>query len=327
MNDSISGLEAYPDWWQIFPNERQTITIEAANGHGVEIAYGEAGMGQPLLLLHGVGSWSYNWRSSIADLSEHLRVVCVDAKGYGFSTTSPLPEVSGHQAVELVRIIQALFDQPVSIAAESLGALTALAVAQSHPELVDRLILINVPIFPKQLPNWGMRVLAALPLPLVQWFDDWQILQPFAPIAQFFTAQIRQEVVVDPATITKAELYWLTYPYLYRKRVLTQFTVDLQDAAHEIQAHLKGKPNLISEIQQQLPNTECPTLVMWADCDQWFPVEDGHRLAEMLPNARFQLIPDCGHVASSGNPAVVNAAILGFLTTGIANHSNFMAID
>lgn len=327
MNHSLFGLEAYPDWWQQFPNGRQTVVIEAANGHSVEIAYGEAGIGQPLLLLHGVGSWSYNWRLNIAALSEYLRVVCVDAKGYGFSTTSPLPEVSGHQAIELVRIIQALFDQPVSIAAESLGALTALSVAQLHPELVDRLILINVPIFPKQLPNWGMRVLAAVPLPLMQWFDDWQILRPFAPIAQFFTAQIRQEVVVDPATITEAELYWLTYPYLYHKGTLTQFTVDLQDAAREIQACLQGKPNLISKIQQQLPDTQCPTLVMWADCDQWFPVEDGHRLAQLLPNAQFQLIPNCGHVASSGNPAVINAAILGFVTAGKANHSNFMPVD
>jgi pimeloyl-ACP methyl ester carboxylesterase len=308
----------YPDWWQQFSAGRQRLTIAAANGHRVEIAYGEAGKGYPLLLLHGVGSWSYNWRHNIFALAEQFQVICLDAKGYGFSTTSPLPESPGHQVIELVRMIEALerrglFDRPVAIAAESLGALTALAAAQSHPDLIDRLVLINVPIFPRELPNWGMRLLASLPSGLAEWVDQGQFLRLFAPLVEAMTYLIRQEVVVDAATITQEELYWLTYPYLYRRGALTQFTVDLQDAARDIRACLQGQPSLISTIQQKLPQTTCPTLVMWADSDQWFPVEDGHRLTQELPNAQFRLIPNCGHVASSGNPEVVNTAIAEFL--------------
>lgn len=308
----------YPDWWHQFPTGRQQITIAAANGQPVQIAYGQAGAGRPLLLLHGVGSWSYNWRHNIFVLAEQFQVICLDAKGYGFSTTSPLPELPGHQVTELVRTIKALDEQgvccpPVAIAAESLGALTALAAAQSHPDLIDRLVLINVPIFPHELPSWGMRALASLPPDLIQWIDQAQILRPFTPIVEYLTYLIRQEVVVDTASVTQEELYWLTYPYLYRRGVLTQFTVDLQDAAREIRACLQGQPSLIGQIQQKLSQTACPTLVMWADCDQWFPVEDGHRLTQELPNAQFRLIPNCGHVASSGNPEVVNAAIAQFL--------------
>ncbi|NJL40778.1 MAG: alpha/beta hydrolase, partial [Leptolyngbyaceae cyanobacterium SM1_4_3] len=44
------------DWWQIFPQGRQTLTLEDAEGEQVAIAYGEAGTGQPLFLLHGIGS-------------------------------------------------------------------------------------------------------------------------------------------------------------------------------------------------------------------------------------------------------------------------------
>lgn len=311
-------FSSYPDWWQQFPAGCQQVTIAAANGHAVQIAYGQVGTGRPLLLLHGVGSWSYNWRSSIFALAEQFQVICLDAKGYGFSTTSPLPEVPGHQVIELVRTIKALqeqglFDPPVAIAAESLGALTALAAAQTHAELIDRLVLINVPIFPRELPSWGMRLLASLPPDLIQWIDQAQILRPFTPLVEFLTYLVRQEVVVDAASVTQEELYWLTYPYLYRRGVLTQFTVDLQDAAREIRACLQGQPSLIGQIQQQLPQTTCPTLVMWADSDQWFPVEDGHRLSQELPSAQFCLIPNCGHVASSGNPEVVNAAIAQFL--------------
>lgn len=307
---------AKSDWWQqTFPNGRQTLTITDATGHPVSIAYGEAGSGPPLVLLHGIGSWSYNWRCSVEPLSKHFRVICIDAKGYGFSQASPGPETVGHQVVELVQMIQALSPTPVSIAAESLGALTALAVAQAYPNLIERLILINVPIFPQQLPNWGMRWLTYLPLSWLKWVDDWQMLRLLAPVVEAVTRSIRREVVVDPSLITDEEIYWLTYPYLHRAGPLTQFAADLQLAAREIQRYQQQQPNWISTIQQNLSHLICPTLILWSDSDRWFPVHDGERLHDCIPKAQFQVIPNCGHVASSGNPVAVNAAIQAFLQT------------
>lgn len=299
------------DWWQQhFPKGRQTLTITAATGQDVTIAYGEVGTGKPLFLLHGLGSWSYNWRCNIQFLSQYFRVICVDAKGYGFSQTSPLPEIIGHQVIELARIIPALCESPALLAAESLGALTALAVAQSHPQLVERSVLINVPVFPKQLPSIGMQLLSYLPLDLVQWVDQMQLIRPFAPLIKTMTRLVRQEVVVDPNSITDEEIYWLTYPYLQIPGTLTQFAADLQIAAREIDRFNQNQPGLLTSIQQNLPTTSCPTLILWSDSDQWFPVEDGQKLHARLPNSQFQLIPNCGHVASSGNPEAVNAAIL-----------------
>ncbi len=199
------------------------------------------------------------------------------------------------------------------IAAESLGALTALAVAQANPAWIDRLILINVPIFPQKLPSWGMRFVAAIPLPLIRWVDRQHLIRPFAPIVRWVTRQVRREVVVDPALITDSEIYWLTYPYLNLPGTLSQFAADLQLSAQEIQRSQQGQPNWIDRIQQNLEKTTQPTLVLWSDCDRWFPVEDGKKLCNRLPNAKFQIIPNCGHVASSGNPVAVNAAILRFL--------------
>jgi len=293
------------DWWrQHFPKGRQTLTISDASGREVSIAYGEVGTGKPLLLLHGLGSWSYNWRCNIQPLSQYFRVICIDAKGYGFSETPALPETVGHQVIELARIIPALCQTPVSIAAESLGALTALAVAQNYPHLTERLVLINVPVFPKQLPSVGMQLLS------VQWFDQTQLIRPFAPLIQTMTRWVRQEVVVDPSSITDEEIYWLTYPYLHIPGTLTQFASDLQLAAHEIDRLNQGQPSLIRSIQQNLSHTHCPISVLWSDCDRWFPSEDGRKLHDRLPDSRFQIISNCGHVASSGNPDEVNAAII-----------------
>lgn len=306
-----SRIAEMKDWWQEhFPQGRQTLTIADASGREVSIAYAEVGTGKPLFLLHGVGSWSYNWRCNIQPLAQHFRVICVDAKGYGFSATSPLPETAGHQVIELARIISVLCDTAVLIAAESLGALTALALAQAEPQLVERLVLINVPVFPRQLPNLGMQLLAGLPLELVQWVDRQQLIRPFTPLVKEITRWVRREVVVDPHSITDAEIYWLTYPYLHIPGTLTQFAADLQLAVREIDRLSQNQPNLISTIQQNLPNTHCPSLILWSDCDRWFPPEDGQKLRDRLPNAQLQVIANCGHVASSGNPAAVNAAII-----------------
>lgn len=298
-------------WWQeTFPKGRQVLPIRDALNREVLIAYGEAGSGQPIFLLHGIGSWSFNWRHNVKTLSQHFRVICIDAKGYGFSQTASPPEIPGHQVVELSRIIESLSDQPVILAAESLGALTALAGAQTYPTLIDRLILINVPIFPQKLPSWGMQALAYLPLFLVQGIDQTQVLQPFEPLIRLLVRWVRREVVFDPSLITEAEIEGLIYPYLNNPGTLSQFVVDLQLAAREIEKLSCQQPNLLSTIQQNLAQVTCPTLILWSDCDQWFPVKDGEALRDRLPNAQFQIIPNCGHVATSDNPEVVNAAIL-----------------
>ncbi|TAE54432.1 MAG: alpha/beta hydrolase, partial [Nostocales cyanobacterium] len=174
------------DWWQVtFPKGRQTLTISDANGYPVQIAYGEKGTGKPLILLHGLGSWSYNWRYSIKPLSQHFRVICFDAKGYGFSDKPILRrEENGHQIIELERIIHGLCDQPPVIVAESLGALVSLALAAKNPQLIGRLVVMNAPIFTKKLPHWVMGLLAKTPLELIHTIDFLRLAYLFSPIVR-----------------------------------------------------------------------------------------------------------------------------------------------
>ncbi len=298
------------DWWQTtFPKGRQYLPIIDANGQSVNIAYGEKGEGQPLLLLHGVASWSFSWRQNVDVLAEQFRVICIDAKGCGFSDKPMQREQPGHQVIELVRVIEGLCDRPVAVAAESLGALTTLAAVQSHPHLFERLIVINVPIFPRQLPSWGMRLLAQLPLGWVQQVDRWQLARRLAPLILGIVKVARSEVVVDPSAVSDDEIYGITYPQIYIPGTITKLADDLQLAAREIERLERGEPNLISEIQSRLSAVSCPVLVLWADQDRWFPVAHGEELHRRLPNAQFQILPNCGHYAIGGQPELINQAI------------------
>lgn len=309
------------DWWQAtFPQGRQTLTIHDANDRAVAIAYGEKGTGKPLVLVHGVASWSYCWHANIEPLAQHFRVICFDAKGSGFSDKPLQPEQPNHKVIELERVLRALCDEPAVIVAESLGALVALAAIQAHPGLCDRLVLLNVPIFPKALPNWGMRLLAELPLGLVESVDQLRLAKILDPIIRQVAYALRAEVIFDPAHATIDDVYWSTYPQIEFPGTLTKLAEEFQLAAREIKRLEQGQPNLIRSVQDKLPDVTCPTLILWAEQDRWFPVSDGEKLRDRLPNAKLQIIPNCGHYAAGSQPAFVNTAILAFLHDLASSH-------
>lgn len=302
------------DWWKTrFPHGRQTLRILDANNQPVSIAYGEKGTGQPVVFVHGVASWSYTWRYNIDPLAQHFRVICFDAKGSGFSEKPLHSEKPDHKVIELERIMRALCDQPAIVVAESLGALVALAAAQAHPELFDRLVLINVPIFLNQLPSWFMRVLAEIPVDLVRAVDQLRLAKLAAPIVQSVVYELRGEVVANPTHITPEDVFWSTYPQVEFPHTLTKLTQEFQLSAREIRLQAQGQPNLIRSVQEKLSEVTCPVLILWAEHDRWFPVSDGRKLYDRLPNAQFRVIPNCGHYAPASQPEFINSEILAFL--------------
>ena len=303
------------DWWQhTFPEGKQKVTITDSQGYPVQIAYGEKGTGKPLFLLHGIGSWSYNWRYLIEPLSQYYRVICFDAKGFGFSE-KPLhrQETTGHQVIELQRVITALCHQPVAILAESLGALTALAFAEEYPHLISSLAVINIPVFAKKLPHWGMSVLAQTPLEFIEAIDTLRLGYLFAPFLREIMAIERRSVLFDPSILTQEDIFWITYPYIEFPGTFVKVAQELQIAAREIDNYKNNKPNWLSKIQKNLINIECPTLIMWGEQDSWFPVEDGKKLHQLLPNSQFKLLTNCHHDASSGAADVIKFATIEFL--------------
>lgn len=303
------------DWWLAnFPKGRQSITITDANGYPVQIAYGEVGTGKPLFLLHGMGSWSYNWRNSIKPLSKYFRVICFDAKGYGFSE-KPVSrrEHEGHQVTELGRIIRALCNEPVIIVAESLGALTALALAEENPELIARLIVVNVPIFTQTLPHWGMSLVSQMPLEAIQTIDTLRLSFWFAPLVREIMAIERRKVLYDPSTLTPEDVYWITYPYIEFPGTLTKVVEELKIAALEIERSQSNQPNWLTKTQNNLKNINCPTLILWGKQDSWFPANDGEKLRQHIPNSQLQILPNCCHDASFGSSAAINSAAIKFL--------------
>ncbi|WP_043202717.1 alpha/beta fold hydrolase [Pseudomonas putida] len=104
----------------------------------------EAGSGQAMVLLHGIGSGAASWLQVAQGLSERARVIAWDAPGYGQSTPLPMAAPEAHDyAGRLLQMLDALAIERCVLVGHSLGALTAAAFAQAHPARVSRLVLLS----------------------------------------------------------------------------------------------------------------------------------------------------------------------------------------
>jgi len=304
-------------WWQkTFPEGRKTITITESSGQLIQISYGEKGQGPPLVLFHGIGSWSYSWRKLIELLAQHFRVICFDAKGYGFSSGGEIASQIGYQVPEFLQILRQLGkNQPVMVMAQSLGALVTLAAAEAEPQLFSHLILINVPIFIEALPNWWMPLIANLPINLIQGIDDLRLSKTLAPLIQKGVAYLRREVVIDPQTITPEDVSAITYPYIEFPGAIATYANDLQLGLRALTAKAQKRPNLITQVEENLDRISQPTLILWGDRDRWFPRDYGEMLYQNLQNAEFKVLNQCGHDAAATAPAQIHQELQKFLQT------------
>ncbi|HEY1957401.1 MAG TPA: alpha/beta fold hydrolase, partial [Polyangiaceae bacterium] len=110
----------------------------------------EIGAGKPLLLLHDFLSDRGEWDGVSAALADRFRVISVDLPGFGESE-KPTPARFGYDldrfAKALVEVAGALDAAPVSVVGHGLGGAIAIAIAEKHPPLIERLVLVAPPLF------------------------------------------------------------------------------------------------------------------------------------------------------------------------------------
>ena len=116
------------------------------------IHYEVLGRGQPLLFIHGwLGSWRYWWPSMQALSSQH-RSFAFDLFGFGDSSKS----VDYYSIDAYVQMVDQFIDQlgvarPVYIIGHSLGAAVGLKYMLKHPENVEKLVSVALPVSGKYL--------------------------------------------------------------------------------------------------------------------------------------------------------------------------------
>ena len=107
------------------------------DANGVKIRYIDTGRGNAIVLLHGGASNLESWTSEgvVDNLAKDFRVIAFDARGHGKSDSPRDPAAYGRQqALDVVRILDALKIQRAHIIGFSLGSSTVAQLLKLHPE-------------------------------------------------------------------------------------------------------------------------------------------------------------------------------------------------
>jgi pimeloyl-ACP methyl ester carboxylesterase len=118
-----------------------------ADNNGVKIHYVSLGEGPLVLMIHGFPDFWYTWRYQMEALAEQFHVVAIDLRGYNLSDK---PKGGENYAMPfLVKDVQAVIRhlgyERAIVVGHDLGGAISWRVAMHLPDLVERLIILNLP--------------------------------------------------------------------------------------------------------------------------------------------------------------------------------------
>jgi pimeloyl-ACP methyl ester carboxylesterase len=250
------------------------------------------GSSRPLVLLHGVGADRREWLLTLPALARRRRVIAFDLLGHGLSS-----KPSGEGVVYRTRLladavvagIEALPDPPAGVdrLGHSLGGAVALDVVRHHPRLVDRLVLVDSAGLP---PARSLSLLAmSLPFVPASYRDSKRLLE----------TSVNMKLFQHPLVAFAASHYKRRMKNRAQLMSLLSAMAAGQDAM---------TPRDLARVRHR-------TLLLWGDDDRIFPLETGRALCRLLPNARLEIIPRCGHVPPTERPVSFVRRVEAFLKT------------
>jgi pimeloyl-ACP methyl ester carboxylesterase len=254
-------------------------------------SYMEAGRpdAPPLVLLHGVGANSMHWRFQLAGLSDRFRVVAWNAPGYllsdGFKTDAP---GSKDFADALDDFLAALGLERINILANSFGTRVAQCFAIHHPGRIIRLALTGAGIGSRGLSEEDKKKVLA------------------TRSAQIASGGFGFGARVNALLGTKASAATIELV-----RGVTRATSP-RGFMHGVMLGLADGYSP-SEVAESLT---CPVLMICGREDKVNPIETNAAvLLKALPDARLEVLEDCGHLPEVEAPGAVNAMLRSFFAT------------
>jgi len=246
--------------------------------YGQNIRYFEAGQGPTVILLHGLGSVKEIWSANIGALSAKYHVYALDQIGFGHSDKPLLDYKIATFADFLQAFMQSQNLSRATLVGNSLGGWIAIDFAARHPEMVDKLVLVD---------SAGL------------------------PFGKPLTVDLNPASLADMRTLLESIFY--DKKMVTEEFVLQAFTNHVRNNdGYTIQRTLAGFAQNQFE-DAKLSSIHAPTLVVWGREDELIPVSSGEKLRDSVPGAKLVVYEHCGHVPQLEKPAEFNQALIDFL--------------
>jgi 3-oxoadipate enol-lactonase len=120
----------------------QPSIVSVSANDGTKISVVEAGSGEPVLLIPGLGYASWSFVRQVGALSAAARVLAMDNRGTGRSDQPAGPYSIELLADDAYAVLKERGALPATVVGTSMGGYIALTLALRHPEAVKSLILV-----------------------------------------------------------------------------------------------------------------------------------------------------------------------------------------
>ncbi len=257
------------------------------------VSYVDEGEGDPVILIHGIPTWGYQWHKLIPVLAKQNRVLAPDLIGFGYSDKRDNFDRSiGRQAEMIDAWMEKIGIEKANIVAHDIGGGTALRLATLFPHRVKRLCLMNCVSY----DSWAIEAMIQLGHPGAYKFAS----------ASTTIATLRQMLKQGFSETPDDEIL---------DGIFAPYTTEVGKLSL-IRNATALNTNLTTEITHLLHKIEAETLILWGVDDKFQLLKFGKRLADDIPNARLIEIENARHFVMIDQPEAVAAHVSAFLEEG-----------
>jgi len=285
----------------LFPRPATAPEDRTVMAGGLPVSILEAGRGDPVLLLHGLGATKVSFLPTMLALAKDHRVIAPDLLGHG-DTAKPLVR---YDAPTFARFVLSLMDalsiDRADLIGNSMGGRISLELAMSTPDRVRSVSLLcpavaflkrrgMVPFVRALRPELGI-VPHRVPHRLVVRSIRTMFSQPDRLPASWYAAGADEFLRVFRTPRGRAALY------------ASMRNIYLDEPTGE------------QGFWVRLERLERPSLFLWGDRDRLVPAAFDRHVRRVLPDTTSHVLDDCGHVPQFEHPERTHALIRSFLET------------
>jgi pimeloyl-ACP methyl ester carboxylesterase len=270
------------------------MEVKTAKLHGRTVSYAEAGAGPVLLLIHGMGGSSENWRTVIEPLSRDHTVIVPNLPGHGQSAPSGGDYSVGGLAAGLRDLLLVLGHERATLVGHSLGGGIAMQFAYQFPEIVERLVLVS---------SGGLGPEVSLLLRAAALPGAGPFVAATAPGVRWLGAGIRR-AGLRPSTDATEIVHG--YGLLADPQRRAGFLATVRSVIG-----IGGQR--VSAVDRLYLAEAVPVLIVWGARDRLIPVHHAGHAHRGIPGSRLEIFEEAGHLPQLEEPPRFVAVLERFL--------------